>query len=175
MKAPSPIKLCRKRATIHLSVTIARSAGVGLLLMVAISILAGAKPIAAQVMPPGYVFVEVSDQTGKPVSGAAVVLYDLEGREIGSSITDPDSRAAINKQTHYYSGQKAQKFIVRITKPGYLTQEVLLPVSDRFWESEAVKSQLIHLQPEKKTPANRPKPARQSKRGAPMSGLSPPH
>ena len=43
---------------------------------------------SAQIPPPGYIFLEASDEADKPVSGAATVVYDSDGKELESSFTD---------------------------------------------------------------------------------------
>jgi|ERR1051325_6504536 hypothetical protein len=145
-----------------------------LLYIAAIFVLGCSGKIAsAQLMSPGYVFVEVSDEAARPVSGAAVVLYNLDGSEIGSNVTEKSGLASMRKQSYRPGG----KLILRVIKSGYATKEVTLDTDAAYWKDENLKIKLLAVsKPARKdVPAPRKsKPARASKRAPPVSGLSPP-
>ena len=128
---------------------------------------------SAQLPSPGYVFVELSDEASRPVSGAAVVLYDLKGNEIGSNVTDQKNQASIRRRSYHSEG----KLIVRVVKPGFVTQEVMVDTTPReYWQILELKLKLVAVSKPggKVTPAPRKqKPARSSKRAPPGSGPSP--
>src|ERR1051326_1573476 len=127
---------------------------------------------SAQLMSPGYVFVEVSDEAGRPVTGAAVVLYNLDGSEIASNVTEKSGLASIRKQSYRPNG----KLILRVIKSGYATREVVLDTNAAYWSDENLKIKLpaVTRTERKNGPAPRKsKPARSSKRGPPVSELSP--
>jgi hypothetical protein len=91
------------------------------------------KTVEAQVAIPDYGFVSVADESGAPVAGAAVTVYNASGEDILHRITDtagklrisPHEREAIIKEQSQ-SGGNGGNCIVRIVNPGYLTYEVAL-------------------------------------------------
>jgi hypothetical protein len=91
------------------------------------------KTVEAQVPIPDYGFVTVADESGAPVAGAAVTVYNASGEEIFHRITNtaggmrialPERGAIIKEQR--LSNSNGGNCIVRIVNPGYLTYEVAL-------------------------------------------------
>jgi hypothetical protein len=91
------------------------------------------KTVNAQVPIPDYGFVTVADESGAPVTGAAVTVYNASGEEVfhritnaagGVRITRHEREAMIKEQK--LSNSNRGNCIVRIVNPGYLTYEVAL-------------------------------------------------
>jgi hypothetical protein len=91
------------------------------------------KTVEAQVPIPDYGFASVADESGAPVAGAAVTIYNASGEDILHRITDTagkvriaqhEREAIINEQRQ--SSSNGGNCIVRIVNPGYLTYEVAL-------------------------------------------------
>ncbi len=87
------------------------------------------KAVEAQVAPPIYTFVEVTNESGKPVAGAAVVIYNASGEEVRHWVTDDAGKAYIRGSKHgLVAGEQwlynnKDSYIIRITRSGYLTYE----------------------------------------------------
>jgi hypothetical protein len=91
------------------------------------------KTVEAQVAIPDYGFASVADESGAPVAGAAVTVYNASGEDIFHRITDTagkvrivqlERETIINEQNR--SSSNGGNCIVRIVSPGYRTYEVAL-------------------------------------------------
>jgi len=89
--------------------------------------------IEAQVAPPSYTFIEVTDESGLPLAGAAVVIYDASGEEIRHWLSDDAGRVHIwgykNElaiREPWLSKSDNRSNVLRITRSGYLTYESVL-------------------------------------------------
>ena len=82
--------------------------------------------VSAQTPSPGYTFVEVHDESDKPIANAIGIVYDESGAEIGSGVTDARGEAAV---VQHRPG--AGEWVLRIIKSGYLVYEgVLKPTGE---------------------------------------------
>jgi hypothetical protein len=88
---------------------------------------------SAQVPPPRYGFVTVTNESGSPVTDAVVVIYNGSGEEIYQQLTDYGGKVFIYKervdiiiQEQKESLNKNSKCVFRIIKTGYLTYEKAL-------------------------------------------------
>jgi len=89
--------------------------------------------IEAQVAPPSYSFIEVTDESGLPIAGAAAVIYDDSGEEIRHWLSDDagsvhiwgyKSELAIREPWLKKSDNSSN--VLRITRSGYRTYESVL-------------------------------------------------
>jgi hypothetical protein len=115
----------------------------------AFALLACSASASAQVLPPGYFFLEVLDEADKPVAGAATVVYDSSGNEMESSATN-------SSRTFLFRNRDAgERFVFRVIKPGYLTYEGTL-VTSGLSRNEMISIKLIpSLGPKSKADAVR--------------------
>ena len=121
---------------------------------VAFALLACATAASAQVPYQGYFFLEASDEAGKPVSGAATVVYDSSGKELESSATDAGGRARL-----FRNRDGSERFVFRVIKPGYITYEGTFTTSSQY-KNEVISIKLIASQrPKSKADAVRLPPA----------------
>ena len=82
--------------------------------------------VSAQVPSPGYTFVEVHDESDKPIANAVGIVYDESGTEIASAVTDARGEAALVQNR-----RGAGEWVFRIIKSGYLVYEgVLKPAGE---------------------------------------------
>ena len=107
----------------------------------------------AQVPSPGYAFLEVKDEKDKPVSGAAVVVYDKSGKEIGGWVTDPGGKAPLLRKN-----RGAERYVLRVIKAGYLTYEGVIETSEQYWRNDEIKIKLVSLSKSKSKGERRPSP-----------------
>jgi hypothetical protein len=77
--------------------------------------------VSAQIPSPGYTFVEVRDESDKPIANAIGIVYDESGAEIGSGVTDARGEAAV---VQHRPG--AGEWIFRVIKSGYVVYEGVL-------------------------------------------------
>ena len=82
--------------------------------------------VSAQIPSPGYTFVDVRDESDKPIANAVGIVYDESGAEIGSGVTDARGEAALVRNR-----RGAGEWVLRIIKSGYLVYEgVLKPTGE---------------------------------------------
>ena len=82
--------------------------------------------VSAQIPAPGYTFVEVRDESDKPIANAIGIVYDESGAEIGSGVTDVRGEAGLI-QNRRGTGE----WVFRVIKSGYLIYEgVLKPAGE---------------------------------------------
>jgi len=91
------------------------------------------RAIEAQVAPPIYTFVEVTDETGLPIAGAAVVIYNSEGEEIRHWLSDDAGRVHIGghkselaTREPWLAKSDNNNDVFRVTKSGYRIYESVL-------------------------------------------------
>ena len=77
--------------------------------------------VSAQLPSPGYTFVDVRDESDKPIANAIGIVYDESGTEIGNGVTDARGEAAVVQNR-----RGAGEWVLRIIKPGYLVYEGVL-------------------------------------------------
>jgi len=84
------------------------------------------RTVSAQIPSPGYTFVEVRDESDKPIANAVGIVYDQSGAEIGNGVTDARGEAALIQNRG-----KGGEWVFRIIKSGYLIYEgVLKPAGE---------------------------------------------
>ena len=84
------------------------------------------RTVSAQVPSPGYTFVEVHDESDKPIANAIGIVYDETGAEIGSGVTDARGEAALVQNR-----RGAGEWVFRMIKAGYVIYEgVLKPAGE---------------------------------------------
>src|SRR5262245_3071562 len=96
--------------------------------------------VRAQVPPPLYTFLEVTGESGAPVAGASVVLYNASGEEVRHWVTDDGGKVRIRGHKSglinepWLSNDANGGRIVRVIKLGYLTYEGALegPLTDKL-------------------------------------------
>jgi hypothetical protein len=99
-----------------------------LILAAAVGVLFVCADIAlAQVPSSGYIFLEATDQSDKPVFSAAAVVYDESGNEVGSSATDKQGKVSLLQNR-----SDKKKYIFRVIKSGYLTYEGVFETSGQY-------------------------------------------
>ena len=91
----------------HLFKSALRCLLVGSLLVLS-NLLCG-KAVEAQVPPPDYGFVTVADESGEPVVGAAVIVYNSSGEEIFHQVTNTAGAVRI--------AQREREAIIREQRP----------------------------------------------------------
>jgi len=91
------------------------------------------RAIEAQVAPPIYTFVEVTDETGLPIAGAAVVIYNSSGEEIRHWLSDDAGRVHLGgyiselaTREPWLAKSDNNSDVVRVTKSGYRIYESVL-------------------------------------------------
>jgi hypothetical protein len=82
--------------------------------------------VSAQIPSPGYTFVDVRDESDKPIANAIGIVYDESGAEIGSGVTDARGEAAVAQNR-----RGAGEWVIRVIKSGYVVYEgVLKPAGE---------------------------------------------
>ncbi|MCU1267597.1 MAG: hypothetical protein JWM21_3915 [Acidobacteria bacterium] len=102
-------------------------------------LLACATVASAQLPTMGYAFAEVIDETKKPLVGAAAVVYNESGAEVGGSITDGSGRARLVQNV---DGKRS--YVIRVIKSGYQTYESVFEPSGHYNNTE-IKIKLVAL------------------------------
>jgi hypothetical protein len=119
----------------------------------------------AQIPPPGYIFVEVRDESDKPVANATGVVYDAAGAEVGSAVTDQRGEAALIQNR-----EPGNDWVFRIIKPGYVIFEDTIKATGKY-SSVRVAVKLVRRARSRLVPPETGPPA---KARASPQGLSPP-
>lgn len=122
---------------------------------VACALPACAGVVSAQVPRSGYIFAEVTNSNDQPVSGAAAVVYNEKGDEVGSSVSDAGGRVSL-----MMNRRQPERFIFRIFKSGYLTYEGVFETSGEYRNTE-IKVKLISTPKSKASAARRASPSLQ--------------
>ena len=125
---------------------------------------------SAQIPSPGYTFAEVSDEDGKPVSGATTVVYNESGEESASSVTDSEGKSLLI-QNGYQQGH----FILRVIKRGFVTYEGRFEPAGGRYVSGTIKIKLTHARGRKRKAVGKRRAASAFKRAPTPTGPSPPY
>lgn len=125
---------------------------------------------SAQIPPPGYTFAEVTDEDGKPVSGATTVVYNESGEESASSVTDSEGKSILIQ-----NGRQQEHFILRVIKRGFVTYEGRFEPAGGQYVSGSIKIKLTHARGRKrKAVVGKQRDASAFKRAPTPTGPSPP-
>lgn len=90
-------------------------------------------PVAGQMIPSDYRFLEVVETDGKPVVGATIETLGYDRQVISTLQTDPKGRTG-------FRGRRAdfRKAEFRVSKPGYFSYEDLGDIGDPFDRSRRI-------------------------------------
>lgn len=138
-------------------------------LAAACAVAAFACSASAQIPPPGYTFAEVTDEDGKPVSGATTVVYNESGEEAASSVTDSEGRSVLIQ-----NGYRQGHFILRVIKRGFATYEGVFEPAGAQYVSGSIKIKLTPARVRKRKAVDKRRAASAFKRAPTPTGPSPP-
>lgn len=122
--------------------------------------------VSAQIPPPGYIFVDVRDESDKPVANVTGIVYNAAGAEVGSAVTDQRGEAALIQNR-----EAGSDWIFRIIKSGYVIYEDIIKTTGQYSNVRVAVKLVRRARSQLVTPQGTAPPA---KARASPRGLAPP-